>query len=143
MTTSGHGQNSHNIQFLSQGDMIYSIRKPNQGWQVVTISNICKKVVVTISDTYCNLNFEKQQGSCRDLAQFLTHHQTLRQLASLCSDRYGGGRQEKEDEGLGSFTEAVVKDDCAAVAAAAAEESNNSGKVEGLLKDHHSSPKQE
>ena len=71
-----------------------------------------------------NLNFEKQQGSCRDLAQFLTHHQTFRQLASLCSDRYGGGRQEKEDEGLGSFTEAV-KDDCAA--AAAAEESNNSG----------------
>lgn len=88
-----------------------------------------------------NLNFEKRQGSCRDLAQFLTHHQTLRQLASLCSDRYGGGRQEKEDEGLGSFTEAV-KDDCAA-AAAAAEESNNSGKVEGLQKDHHSSPKQE
>ena len=32
--------------------MIYSIRKPNPGWQVVPISSICHKVV-TISDTYC------------------------------------------------------------------------------------------
>ena len=55
MTTSGHGQNSHNIQYLSQGDTIYYIRKPNQGRQVVTISDICHKVVVTISDIYCTV----------------------------------------------------------------------------------------
>ena len=55
MTTSGRGENSHNIRYLSQGDTIYSIRKPNQGWQVVTLSDFCHKVVVTISNSYCTL----------------------------------------------------------------------------------------
>ena len=34
---------------------IYSIRNPNRGRQVVTISNIGHKVVVKLSDTYCIL----------------------------------------------------------------------------------------
>ena len=33
VTNSGHGQNSHNIQYSSKGHMIYDIRKPNQGLQ--------------------------------------------------------------------------------------------------------------
>ena len=56
MTTTGHGQNSHNIRYLSQGDKIYSMGNPNQGWQVVTISDIGHKVAVKISDTYCKGN---------------------------------------------------------------------------------------
>ena len=56
MTTSGHGLNSHNIQYKSQGDTIHYIRKPNQGRQIVTIPNICHEVVVTISDIYCITN---------------------------------------------------------------------------------------
>ena len=59
LTTWGHGQNSHNIQYLSQGDNIYSIWKPNQGWQVVTISNIRHKMEVTISDTYSSSKPDK------------------------------------------------------------------------------------
>ena len=54
MTTSGQGQNSHNIQFLSQGDINCSIKYPNQGWQMVIIFNFCHKVVVTKSDINCN-----------------------------------------------------------------------------------------
>ena len=66
MTTLGHGQNSHNIQFLSQGDKIYSTRIPNQGWQVVTISDIFHKVVVTISDIYCKFfNSKRQEAGVR------------------------------------------------------------------------------
>ena len=53
MTTLGPGLNSHNVRYLSQGDMYCPIRKSNQGWLVVTISDICHKVIVTISDTYC------------------------------------------------------------------------------------------
>ena len=37
--------------------MFYPIRKPNQGWQVVTISYICYKVIFTISDTYCTSTY--------------------------------------------------------------------------------------
>ena len=52
MNTSEHGQNSPNIQYLSQADTIYYITEPNQGFQIVTICDICHKVEVTTSDTY-------------------------------------------------------------------------------------------
>ena len=53
MTTSGQGQNSHNIRFLSQGDKNCFIKNPNEGWQIVIISIFCHKVVVSISGFYC------------------------------------------------------------------------------------------
>ena len=53
VTTLGTRQNSHNIQYLSQGDKIYCIRKPNQRRQVVIISDICHRVVVTIYGKDC------------------------------------------------------------------------------------------
>ena len=53
MTTSGEGQNSHNIQNLSQGDRIGSFLGRQFEEKIVTISNICHKVVVRISDIYC------------------------------------------------------------------------------------------
>ena len=54
MTTSGQGQNSHNIRYLSQGDTFCLCLSIKLKDKIVTISDICHKVVVTISDIYCN-----------------------------------------------------------------------------------------
>ena len=48
-TTLGSGENCQNNRYLSQGDKCCS-----KVSKVVTISDICHKVVVTISDTYCS-----------------------------------------------------------------------------------------
>ena len=53
VTTSGQGQNSHNIQYLSQGDTLCLSLGRKLKDKVVTISDICHKVVVTISDINC------------------------------------------------------------------------------------------
>ena len=67
VTTSGPDKNSPNIRYLSQGDKNCSIRKPNLCLQSVTISVIChwvlatiSRVLVTISDTYCNMLLERE-----------------------------------------------------------------------------------
>ena len=62
MTTLGTRQNSHNIQYLSQGDNLYCIRKPNERRQVVTISNICRVCSgdgVTVDGGYGNFTSDK------------------------------------------------------------------------------------
>ena len=59
---SGHGQNSHNIRYLSQGDTLHSIRESKQGSEVVTISVICHLVIVKVSKKFVATFYSKGYG---------------------------------------------------------------------------------
>ena len=69
VTTLGTRQNSHNIQSLSQGDKLSLCPVRKLRVKLVTMSDFCHKVIVTISDKDCIDALQNQALHCYFLCE--------------------------------------------------------------------------